>query len=178
MSIAYGIDIKESEDPYISVAEEAVSQISQAGVPGTFWVDFFPILKYVPSWFPGAGFQKIAARARVLATSMTEQPFRYVKEQLVRHHFLEISRAYLYPIILKKNGTAAPSIAASLIKRLPDEGDPQRLAEETVAKDVAMVAYAGLSPYNGAQVGIPTDPCHSSRCRYRKRKRMPWDKQH
>ena len=36
MSIAYGIDIKESEDPYISVAEEAVSQISQAGVPGTF----------------------------------------------------------------------------------------------------------------------------------------------
>ena len=87
MSIAYGIDIKDSEDPYILVAEEAVSQVAEAGVPGAFWVDFFPILKYVPSWFPGAGFQKIAARARVMATSMAEEPFRYVKEQLVGHHF-------------------------------------------------------------------------------------------
>ena len=34
-------------------------------------------------------------------------------------------------------------MAASLIERLPDEGDPKRSSEESVAKDVVFVAYAG-----------------------------------
>jgi hypothetical protein len=46
-------------------------------------------------------------------------------------------------MILQKNGKATPSVAASLIERLPDEGDPQRFSEERVAKNVGFVAYAG-----------------------------------
>ena len=59
MKVTYGIDIQESNDLYIQVAEQAKG-VDEAGVPGTYWVDLFPILKYVPSWFPGAGFQKMA----------------------------------------------------------------------------------------------------------------------
>ena len=46
-------------------------------------------------------------------------------------------------MILQKNGKATPSLAASIIERLPDEGDPQRSTEERIAKDVAWVVYAG-----------------------------------
>ena len=46
-------------------------------------------------------------------------------------------------MILQKNGNATPSVAASLIERLPNEGDPQRSREETIAKDVAFVVYSG-----------------------------------
>ena len=46
-------------------------------------------------------------------------------------------------MIMQKNGKATPSVAASLIERLPDEGDPRRSSEEMVAKDVVFVAYAG-----------------------------------
>jgi hypothetical protein len=87
MDIAYGITVQESDDPYISIAEEALMGLSEAAVPGAFWVDLVPILKYVPSWFPGAGFQKKAARWRELANAMAEKPFRYVKEQVVRLSF-------------------------------------------------------------------------------------------
>ena len=62
MKIGYGIAVQESEDPYISIAEELLSGIAEVGISGSFLVDLFPILKYVPSWFPGAGFQKKAAR--------------------------------------------------------------------------------------------------------------------
>jgi hypothetical protein len=34
-------------------------------------------------------------------------------------------------------------MATSLIECLPDEGDPQRIIEERVARGVAFVAYAG-----------------------------------
>ena len=46
--------------------------------------------------------------------------------------------------ILQKNGTATPSVAASLIEHLPDEDDPERPMEERIAKNVAFVAYVGM----------------------------------
>ena len=93
MKISYGIDIQEPNDSYILVAEEAVKGVIEAS--GAFWVDMFPVLKYVPSWFPGAGFQKKAAHWRELNKTLIEKPFRYAKEQLVRDHFFERFRTCL-----------------------------------------------------------------------------------
>ena len=87
MKVSYGIDVRESDDPYISLTEESLHGITEASIPGAFWVDFFPILKYVPSWFPGAGFQKKAAHWRQVNASMTQRPFDYVKDQLVGFFF-------------------------------------------------------------------------------------------
>ena len=87
MKIGYGIAVQESDDPYISIAEEVLKGLAQAGIPGAFSVDLFPILKYVPSWFPGAGFQKKAARWREAINTMAEKPFRHVQEQLVQVNF-------------------------------------------------------------------------------------------
>ena len=47
-------------------------------------------------------------------------------------------------MILQKIGRAAPSVAAALIERLPDEDDPQRPMEEKIAQNVTAVAYIGL----------------------------------
>ena len=84
MKISYGIDVKESDDSYISLAEHALNGLNEAAIPGTFWVDLFPILKYVPSRFPGAGFRKKATMER---TIMIEKLFRYVEKQLVGDQF-------------------------------------------------------------------------------------------
>ena len=50
-------------------------------------------------------------------------------------------------MVLQKNGKNTPSVAASLIERLPDE-DPQRSREERVAKNVLFIAYAGTSRWS------------------------------
>ena len=142
MKVAYGIDIQESDDPYILVAEEAIRGLNEAGTPGAFWVDLFPMLKYVPSWFPGAGFQRKAACWREAINAMADNPFRHVQEQMVQVHFSR-TREILLTMILQKNGKATPSVAASLIERLPDEGDPQRSRKERIAKNVAFIIYAG-----------------------------------
>ena len=87
MKISYGIDVQESDDPYISLAQIILNGLAEAGIPGAFLVDLFPILKYVPSWFPGAGFQRKAVYLSELNKIMIEKPFRHVEEQLVRGHF-------------------------------------------------------------------------------------------
>ena len=100
-----------------------------------FRVDMIPILKYVPSWFPGAGCQKKAARWREGVNAMSENPFRHVQEQLVQ---VQILRAHgsLLTMIMQKNGKVISSVAASIIESLPDE-DPQGSVEERIAKNVA-----------------------------------------
>jgi hypothetical protein len=50
-------------------------------------------------------------------------------------------------MILQKNGKA-PSIAATLIERLPHQDDPQRPMEEKHIQDVAAMAYLGLCDMN------------------------------
>jgi hypothetical protein len=87
MDIVYGIEVQESDDPYISLAEEVINAGNEASVPGAFWVDLFPILVYVPSWFPGAGFQRKAAHWRSLIATLIGRPFRYVQDQLVGKSF-------------------------------------------------------------------------------------------
>jgi hypothetical protein len=95
MDIAYGIKIQESGDRFISLAEEVMKGLGEASVPGAFWVDLFPILAYVPSWFPGAGFQKKAAYWRKLNAKLVEIPFRDVQEKLVSEPFSRIMNLFI-----------------------------------------------------------------------------------
>ena len=96
MDIVYGIKVQESGDHYISLAEEVMKGNEEASIPGAFWVDLFPILVYVPSWFPGAGFKKKAAHWRKLSETLVEKPFHYVQEQLVGEHLSRVINLFMW----------------------------------------------------------------------------------
>jgi len=83
LSATYDITVNDSDDAYISTAETALNGLAAAGVPGSFLVDYLPLLKYTPSWVPGAGFKRMAANWRRANEEMCEKPFLYVKDQLV-----------------------------------------------------------------------------------------------
>jgi hypothetical protein len=142
MDIAYGIKVSESEDPYISNAEEALKGLAEAGTPGSFLVDLLPILKYVPSWMPGAGFKRKAAYWRKVNLDMAEKPFEHVKATLVS----SIAVSSYPPLISEykqRQGNAVPSVAATMIEALPGESGVRRVEEEKLAQGVTSVTYAG-----------------------------------
>ena len=75
LSLSYGIQIKQTDDPFINLAETAVKSISIAASYGAFLVDVIPVLKYVPEFVPGAGFQKKARIWRKLQEDFKEVPY-------------------------------------------------------------------------------------------------------
>lgn len=81
------------DDPYISTAEASLEGLAAAGVPGDFLVDLIPILKYVPSWVPGAGFQKKAVYWRAANMDMLYKPWNAMKENSVSLSFSAIFAA-------------------------------------------------------------------------------------
>lgn len=145
MSIGYGIKVKGFDDPYIANVEESIKGFNMAGIPGSFLVDLIPALKYVPNWFPGAGFKKKAAHWAQVNHNVAEIPFNHVAQQMVGpdcHASCNLSANADY--YEQKEGIAGPSLAATLISALP-EGDEKLLAEETkLAQNIAAVAYLGL----------------------------------
>ncbi|KAF8874752.1 cytochrome P450 [Infundibulicybe gibba] len=126
MKVTYGIDIREENDPYVETAEEAMEGMAKAAVPGTFLVDFIPILKYVPGWVPGAGFKRMATHWRGLNYKMAERPWSFVKSQ-------------------HSKGMAPPCVATALLDDLPPIGDERWEEEEICARGTAVVAYTGGS---------------------------------
>lgn len=54
-------------------------------------------VKYVPEWFPGAGFKRKAREWNKLRIKMTEDPYRVTKERMARllhcslsHYFVDL----------------------------------------------------------------------------------------
>ncbi len=96
LSIAYDIEVQPENDPFISISQEVVHAAAAAHIPYTFWVvshssntwhkhsiheqDFFPQLKYIPTWFPGAGFQRKAREWSAELRQMIGQPYAVAKQ--------------------------------------------------------------------------------------------------
>ncbi|TFK25337.1 cytochrome P450 [Coprinopsis marcescibilis] len=82
LSIAYGINVQEENDPFVQLAEDAMAPLITAGLPGAFLVDFFPWLKYVPEWLPGASFKRKAREWKYITSAFLENPFKTTKDAI------------------------------------------------------------------------------------------------
>ncbi|KAJ7855065.1 cytochrome P450 [Mycena leptocephala] len=123
MSVAYGIDVKPANDPYITQADAALHSLVNALIPGRFLVDSIPLLKYVPAWFPGAGFKRQASTWRSLARSMVDKPFAQAKLNIAM-------------------GNAPHSFMASALRTLEDCADKE-YQEQTIKSTAGTMYTAG-----------------------------------
>lgn len=87
--IVYGIEIEDTSNKYLRLAEESLESAAAALVPGRFWVDFMPILRHIPAWMPGAGFKRLALKWRVLCMALREVPYAAAREAWVGHFSIE-----------------------------------------------------------------------------------------
>ncbi|KIJ57218.1 hypothetical protein M422DRAFT_148860 [Sphaerobolus stellatus SS14] len=75
LGITYGYTVQSGHDPVIAVAEEVMVKVNE-GVNPKYLVNLLPILKYVPTWFPGAGWKRFAQlETRPLVHRLLKEPF-------------------------------------------------------------------------------------------------------
>jgi hypothetical protein len=68
----------------VRIADEATDQLNTLLTPGQFPVDVLPFLRYIPEWFPGGGFHKIAREWRQSLFDLTDKSYEFVLDQMVR----------------------------------------------------------------------------------------------
>ena len=62
MSAIYGYDVEPKGDYFVDLAERALKRLSDSGLPDASLFFSFPILRHLPSWFPGTSIQEISPR--------------------------------------------------------------------------------------------------------------------
>nr|BAL05183.1 cytochrome P450 [Phanerodontia chrysosporium] len=82
MSVGYAIDVQAKDDPYLNAAEHAGECVQKTLVPGAFLVDILPFLKYLPDWFPGAGFKQKARSWRKSIMYIRDAPYDVTKKRV------------------------------------------------------------------------------------------------
>ncbi|KAJ7187835.1 cytochrome P450 [Mycena filopes] len=102
----YGITIDGPSDQFILLSQQTHETIQHAVVPGTFLVDIFPILKYVPSWLPGAGFKRLAHLANSRRHNMVNAPFQISKAMLDESSHAMVPALLTDPHLLPRTGQA------------------------------------------------------------------------
>ncbi|KAJ7254032.1 cytochrome P450 [Mycena haematopus] len=80
LKMTYGPRVGTSDD-YIILADKALASLAEAGIFGTYLVDYLPILKYAPSCF---AFRRKALEWRKLVRAMLDVPFASVKQEMVQ----------------------------------------------------------------------------------------------
>ncbi|XHF99537.1 hypothetical protein AWENTII_003037 [Aspergillus wentii] len=122
LKISYGYTIEpHGNDPLVDLVNQSMDEFSFAATPGKWLVDFMPILKYVPSWFPGAEFKRKAKAWNKNVQGTIDVPYAFVQEQM-------------------KKGKYEPSYLSSLL----EDGLPAKDSEEEIViKNSAMSLYAG-----------------------------------
>ncbi|KAF9033495.1 cytochrome P450 [Hymenopellis radicata] len=100
LRIAYGIEVLDNTDPFIIEAEKGMHAAAVAGRPGAFLVDTFPILRFVPSWMPGAGFKRWAKEANKSVTAMRDAPLKFLEKAVA-------------------DGTAKPCVGSKILSEPP-----------------------------------------------------------
>ncbi|KAJ7224334.1 cytochrome P450 [Mycena pura] len=108
------------------LADQALAGVSLSANFGTYAVDYIPLLKYIPAWFPGAQFKKDGLKWRKLSLEMWNRPFDMVKARMTA-------------------GTVEPCMATSELEQVFQMASPDAADTETLIKNVSATAYAAGS---------------------------------
>ncbi|KAG8407885.1 hypothetical protein J3458_020195 [Metarhizium acridum] len=129
LRVTYGYTITKAEkDPLIELIELSASQLGLALVPGAWAVDIVPALKYLPDWFPGAGFKQTAKEFSKVAQKMANVPYEFVLSQMA-------------------SGIQRESFVSGLVEqhREATQGEALTSRDEDEIKTTAAVMYLGGS---------------------------------
>lgn len=122
ISLTYGIPVKSKNDPHVEFSEYTIETITRICTPGAYFVDVFPILKYVPSWFPGGRFKSEAVELSYIAEQFRSAPFDEAVANL-------------------GTNKARPSFVSVGLSAI-DDSSPDAAHQRQIVKDTAAMFYA------------------------------------
>lgn len=81
--IVYGyVPNQHGNDPLIDLVNEVMEDLADASTTGRYLVDVIPLLKYLPEWFPGAGFKTKGRLYNRRLMVLAELPLALAKKQI------------------------------------------------------------------------------------------------
>jgi len=75
--------LENNDSDYIRIAEIVLAALAEVEHLGSFLIDLFPSMKFIPAWFPNAGWKRKANYWWNLSKYFVNTLWNTVKKQLV-----------------------------------------------------------------------------------------------
>ncbi|KAH6908092.1 cytochrome P450 [Coprinopsis sp. MPI-PUGE-AT-0042] len=89
LKLAYGFQIGGRDDKFVDAIDDTMHIIGELSTPGRYFVEVFPILRFLPSWFPGAGFKRHAKAMGVKMARTNKAPFIWAQKKIATGKHVE-----------------------------------------------------------------------------------------
>ncbi|KAG2147440.1 cytochrome P450 [Suillus bovinus] len=122
LNLAYGWKVTENNDHFISILQESMALSAILAEPGRWLVEAIPSLRFLPSWFPGAGFKRVARDIGQNLTRLETIPFNWAKQQI-------------------QSGNYTHSFVSEQL--LPEDGSTVSAQQEEITKWCSQGIYGG-----------------------------------
>ncbi|KAK7460409.1 hypothetical protein VKT23_009130 [Stygiomarasmius scandens] len=105
LRVVYGITSEEEKAYFVKLVDQAMESFIAGANRGSFMLDYFPFLKYIPAWVPGAGFKRKAVTWAKYVSDMNHHPWQNLRSSIT-------------------NGTIVSSIATDALGNFSEEMEP------------------------------------------------------
>ncbi|KAJ1306466.1 hypothetical protein OPQ81_007469 [Rhizoctonia solani] len=113
----YGYELERLDDHFVTGAKQAIDNLARAALSTNFLVNAFPVLAWVPDWFPWTQWKKTASSFRDQKNSIMNETFQWTKDQI---------------------GSSEPSIVRSLL----ESGSNSEIRNEELEDYIKHIAIA------------------------------------
>ncbi|GAP89566.1 putative cytochrome P450 oxidoreductase [Rosellinia necatrix] len=85
LKIIYGYTVETHNlDPLVHLVDVTIENFGVSTLPGEWYVDIIPALKYVPGWMPGTRWKKTARKWRAILVETLEKPLEFARQQIAK----------------------------------------------------------------------------------------------
>ncbi|KAH6918176.1 cytochrome P450 [Coprinopsis sp. MPI-PUGE-AT-0042] len=127
IQISYGLSDLSDIQSLSDAAEVIVQGFSDCAKPGHYLVDTFPILRYVPSWLPGAAWKRRLLEIGRLSQHVLKKTFDDARDRA------------------SSSSGQVQDVATDIIEKLPPKEHPDYIAQETIARGTTLTVSSGHS---------------------------------
>lgn len=71
MQTMYGHQVTPRNDRFVEIADKSIQILNQLMFANRKDAILLPLMRYLPSWFPGAKVKRMAQKSKILTTEMT-----------------------------------------------------------------------------------------------------------
>ncbi|KAG2067299.1 cytochrome P450 [Suillus decipiens] len=111
--LAYGWKVTENVDYFINILLEGMKISLTLTQPGRWLVEVIPPLRFLPSWFPGAGFKRVAFDIGEKLSWNDTVPFNWAKQQIHSGNYMH---SFVSEQLLPEDGSTASAQQEEITK--------------------------------------------------------------
>ncbi|KAF7325866.1 Cytochrome P450 [Mycena kentingensis (nom. inval.)] len=140
LDVSFGLQVQPSgqPDPFIGAAKQVVQLITDAGIFGTYIVDFLPFLKWAPSFGPFASWKTQARQWKAASETAAQVPWAVMKSAVESRDFTPSIASQLQ--IEAQDGTVDAQVARQAIAAMFASGSAATVSALTTFV-LTMVLY-------------------------------------